>query len=152
MIVGKRGWLYDDFFAGLEGSPTQEAVIFPGYVPDADLPAIYTGAQALVLPSLYEGFGLPILEAMGCGTPVVCSRTSSLPEVAGDAGILIDPGDSDDLAAGIARVIQDSVLRQELMQRGLSQAARFSWQRTAQETLAVYRQVTHSHLSGGNRP
>ncbi len=83
VIVGKRGWLYDDFFAQLENSPAKDAVIFPGFVPDADLPAVYAGAQALAFPSEFEGFGLPVLEAMACGTPVVCSNTSSLPEVAG---------------------------------------------------------------------
>ena len=99
VIVGKRGWLYDDFFAQLEQSPAKHAVIFPGWVDDADLPAIYAGAQALALPSVFEGFGLPVLEAMGCGTPVICSNSSSLPEVAGApsagsgqaAALLVDP-------------------------------------------------------------
>ena len=89
VIVGKRGWLYDDFIAQWEASPARDAVIFPGWVDDADLPAIYAGAQALAFPSIFEGFGLPILEAMGCGTPVACSNTSSLPEVAGDAALAV---------------------------------------------------------------
>ncbi|MCX7792128.1 MAG: glycosyltransferase family 4 protein [Chloroflexaceae bacterium] len=88
VIVGKRGWLYEDFFARLEGSPAKQAVIFPGFVPDADLPALYAGAQALAFPSEFEGFGLPVLEAMACGTPVVCSNTSSLPEITSPPGPL----------------------------------------------------------------
>ena len=149
VIVGKRGWLYDDFFARLEGSPAKQAVIFPGFVPDADLPAVYAGAQALAFPSEFEGFGLPVLEAMACGTPVVCSNTSSLPEVAGDpsagsgqaAALLVDPLDVDALTDALRRVLSDPALATELRGRGLAQAARFSWARAAEETLAVYRRV-----------
>jgi glycosyltransferase involved in cell wall biosynthesis len=142
VIVGKRGWLYDDFFAALEVSPAREAVLFPGYVRDADLAAVCAGAQVLVLPSEYEGFGLPVLEAMACGTPVVCSNASSLPEVAGDAALLFAPMDVDAITATLERVLTDADLRADLRARGLSQAAHFSWQRAAQETLAVYRQLT----------
>jgi len=141
VIVGKRGWLYDDFFAALEHSPVREHVIFPGFVPDADLPAVYTGAQALVLPSLCEGFGLPVLEAMACRTPVICSNTSSLPEVAGDAALLVDPTHVDEIAGAITRVLTDSALHAQMRVRGEEQAARFSWERTAEETLAVYQQL-----------
>jgi glycosyltransferase involved in cell wall biosynthesis len=141
VIVGKRGWLTDDFFAALEHSPVREHVIFPGFVPDADLPAVYTGAQSLVLPSLCEGFGLPVLEAMACHTPVICSNTSSLPEVAGDAALLIDPTDVDQIAGAITRVLTDSALSEQMRVRGEAQAARFSWERTAEETLAVYHQL-----------
>jgi glycosyltransferase involved in cell wall biosynthesis len=141
VIVGKRGWLTDDFFAALEHSPVREHVIFPGFVPDADLPAVYSGAQALVLPSLCEGFGLPVLEAMACRTPVICSNTSSLPEVAGDAALLIDPTDVDQIAGAITRVLTDSALSEQMRVRGEAQAARFSWERTAEETLAVYHQL-----------
>lgn len=141
VIVGRRGWLYADFFADLERLPARQAVLFPGYVPDGDLPAIYAGARALVLPSLYEGFGLPVLEAMACGTPVVCSRSSSLPEVAGEAALLIDPTDVQALEAGLASVLQDEAVRQEMRTRGLVQAGRFTWQRAARETLAVYQRL-----------
>lgn len=141
VIVGKRGWLFDAFFADLERSPAKDAVIFPGFVPDADLPAVYAGAQALAFPSEFEGFGLPVLEAMACGAPVVCSNTSSLPEVAGDAALLVDPLDVDALAAALARVLQDPALREQMRARGLAQAARFSWERAARETLAVYRRL-----------
>ena len=138
VIVGKRGWLYDNFFARLESSPAKSAVIFPGFVPDADLPAVYAGAQALAFPSEFEGFGLPVLEAMACGTPVVCSNTSSLPEVAGEAAVLVDPLDLEALTAGLRRILTNPDLACDLRVRGLAQAARFSWERAAKETLAVY--------------
>jgi glycosyltransferase involved in cell wall biosynthesis len=141
VIVGKRGWLYDDFFAQLERSPVKHAVIFPGFVPDADLPAVYAGAQALAFPSEFEGFGLPVLEAMACGAPVVCSNTSSLPEVAGAAALLVDPADTDAITAALRRVASDADLAADLARRGVAQAARFSWQRAAAETLAVYQRV-----------
>jgi len=141
VIVGKRGWLYDAFFAQLAGSPARDAVIFPGFVPDADLPAVYGGAQALAFPSEFEGFGLPVLEAMACGAPVVCSNSSSLPEVAGDAALLVNPLDVDALADGLENVLREPVLAAEMQARGLAQASRFSWERAAQETLAVYQLV-----------
>jgi glycosyltransferase involved in cell wall biosynthesis len=147
VIVGKRGWLYENFFAALERSPARQAVIFPGFVPDEDLPALYGGAQAMALPSLYEGFGLPVLEAMACGAPVVCSDTSSLPEIAGEAALLVSPTSVDDLTSTLSRVLQDEALRQEMHGAGLKQAARFSWERTARETLAVYRQVMWARRS-----
>ena len=141
VIVGKRGWLYDDFIAQWEASPARDAVIFPGWVDDADLPAIYAGAQALAFPSIFEGFGLPILEAMGCGTPVACSNTSSLPEVAGDAALLFDPQDVDALTDALRRLLSDRDLAEALAARGLAQAARFSWARAAQETAALYHEL-----------
>jgi glycosyltransferase involved in cell wall biosynthesis len=138
VIVGKRGWLYDDFFAQLEHSPAKEAVIFPGWVEDGDLPAIYAGAAATAFPSEFEGFGLPALEGMACGAPVVCSNTSSLPEIAGDAALLVDPADTDEIAAALRRVLSDPALADELRRRGHAQAARFSWERAARETAQVY--------------
>jgi glycosyltransferase involved in cell wall biosynthesis len=138
VVVGKRGWLYDDFFAAVEHSSAQRAVIFPGWVADADLPAVYAGAQALAFPSLFEGFGLPVLEAMACGTPVVCSNSSSLPEIAGDAALQVDPRDVDALAAALHRVLTDLALCEELRQKGFIQAGRFTWEETARQTLAVY--------------
>jgi len=139
VIVGKRGWLYDDFFAALENSPARQAVIFPGFVPDADLPAVYAGAQALVFPSLFEGFGLPVLEAMACGTPVVCSATSSLPEIAGEAALLVDPTSTETLTDALIRVLRDDALAAALRERGWIQAGRFTWQETARRTLDLYR-------------
>ena len=147
VIVGRRGWLYDDFFAALEQSPARDAVIIPGYVPDSDLPGVYSGAQALVLPSLYEGFGLPVLEAMACGTPVVCSNAASIPEIGGDAALYFDPVSMEAVVAAITRVLCDVSLQAEMKTRGLTQAACFSWERAAQETLAVYAQaIGHAGL------
>jgi len=112
-----------------------------GPVPEADLPALYSAAALFVFPSLYEGFGLPVLEAMACGVPVICSNTSSLPEVAGDAALLVDPTDAQSLAAAIAGLLEDEAQREEMRERGLQQAARFSWDRTAAMTLEMYREV-----------
>ncbi len=141
VIVGRRGWLYEGFFAALERSPARQAVLFPGFIPDADLPAAYAGAQALVMPSLYEGFGLPVLEAMACGTPVACSESSSLPEIAGDAALLFDPRDVDAIVTALRRIVTDADLASALRARGQAQAARFSWARAAQETLALYQRL-----------
>ncbi|MEW6231871.1 MAG: glycosyltransferase family 1 protein [Chloroflexota bacterium] len=141
VIVGKKGWLYQDFFRRLRELGLEGQVIFPGYVPDDDLPAIYSAAQVFAFPSLYEGFGLPPLEAMACGAPVVCSNTSSLPEVVGDAAILVNPRDVGEIVAAIERVIADSTLRDAMRAKGIAQAAKFSWERAARETLEVYANV-----------
>lgn len=117
------------------------AVIQLDYVAHDDLPALYNGATALVWPSLYEGFGMPPLEALACGTPVVTSAVASLPEVVGDAGLLVDPTSVEAIAAAIERVVNDAVLRQTLRARGLERAQRFTWARAAQQTLEVYRRV-----------
>jgi alpha-1,3-rhamnosyl/mannosyltransferase len=113
-------------------------VRFLGPVTSGDLPALYSGALLFVFPSLAEGFGLPPLEAMACGAPVVCSRASSLPEVVGDAGLLFDPADTAALQAALQRALADSGLRQELRQRGQARAAQFTWRATAEQTAAVY--------------
>ena len=115
--------------------------IFTGVVGDERLIRLYQGAALFVFPSRYEGFGLPVLEAMACGCPVVCSNASSLPEVAGDAGVLVDPDDIEHLAAAMAKVLSEPDLRRELRDHGLIRASRFSWDRTARETIAVYRRV-----------
>jgi alpha-1,3-rhamnosyl/mannosyltransferase len=125
----------------VEEQNMQDCVVFTGPVNEADLPALYSGATLFVFPSLYEGFGLPVIEAMACGTPVVCSNTSSLPEAAGDAALLIDPLDVNALAETIGRVLASQELRQYLREKGLAQAARFSWQQTAQQTLIAYNNV-----------
>jgi glycosyltransferase involved in cell wall biosynthesis len=138
VIVGRPGWLYDDFFARLETSLCRERVIMPGFVPDEDLTAVNAAATVAVLPSLYEGFGLPVLEAMACGVPVVCSETSSLPELGGSAARYFDPVDEEAMAATLAEVLSDDALRDEMRHQGLRQAACFSWKRAAQETRALY--------------
>jgi alpha-1,3-rhamnosyl/mannosyltransferase len=102
-------------------------------VDDEDLPALYRGAALFAFPSLYEGFGLPVLEAMACGIPVVCSNTSSLPEVAGNAALLVDPLDVDGLSAALHRALEDRELRKRMVDRGLAQAARFTWERSARQ-------------------
>ena len=144
-IVGRRGWLYEDFFAQLERSPARESVVFPGYVPDEDLPVIYAGAQALVFPSLYEGFGLPVLEAMACGTPVAASNASSIPEIGGDAALYFAPQDEEAMTATVRRILVAPDLAADLRRRGPARAARYSWERAARETRAVYERVLHRH-------
>ncbi len=116
-------------------------VVFTGWVPEEDKPALYSGARALVFPSLYEGFGLPPLEALACGTPVIASNRGSLPEIVGDGGVLVEPDDVEGLAAAMEKLLADDDLRTNLRQKGLAHAARFSWEKTARETLAVYQEV-----------
>jgi glycosyltransferase involved in cell wall biosynthesis len=140
-LVGGKGWLYDEIFECVEALRLTEHVRFLHDVIDADLPALYNAASLLTTPSFYEGFGLPALEAMACGTPVVVSNRSSLPEIVGEAGILVDPDDLDSIAQALARVLTDGVLRTQMREQGLARAAQFSWERAAQETLAVYGQV-----------
>jgi glycosyltransferase involved in cell wall biosynthesis len=137
VLAGQKGWLYDDIFAQVRKLGIADRVILTGYVPDSDLPALLSGALAFVFPSLYEGFGLPVLEAMACGTPVICSNASSLPEVAGDAALLVDPLDLHELAGAIHRIITDKDLRRLLVAKGFEQVERFSWHRCAQEALQV---------------
>jgi glycosyltransferase involved in cell wall biosynthesis len=119
----------------------EERVVFTGWVPEEDKPAVYSGARALVFPSLYEGFGLPPLEALACGTPVVASNRGSLPEIVGEGGLLLEPDDVEGLAEAMKRLLNDDTLWGDLRQKGLAHAASFSWEKTAQETLAVYREV-----------
>jgi glycosyltransferase involved in cell wall biosynthesis len=150
VIVGKRGWLCGDFLARLEKSPARDAVLFPGYVPDEDLPAVYAGAQGLVFPSLYEGFGLPVLEAMACGTPVVTSSASSIPEVAGDAALYFDPADVEAMVEAVRRLLCDSQLQHSMRTRGLTRAADFSWKVAATATRAVYDSVLRGRRAQEN--
>jgi glycosyltransferase involved in cell wall biosynthesis len=140
-IVGPRKWKYAHILQTVEELGIGDQVIFTGYVPEEDLPTLYSGADLFVFPSLYEGFGLPPLEAMACGTPVVCSNTSSLPEVVGDAAITVDPYDVKALADAMHRVLSDAALREELRAKGLARAKMFTWEKAARETLAVYEKV-----------
>jgi glycosyltransferase involved in cell wall biosynthesis len=141
LIAGRKGWLYQPTLDHVARTGMSDAVDFLDYVPDAELPALFAACDAFVFPSLYEGFGLPPLEAMACGAPVVCSNTSSLPEVVGDAALLINPRDVGEIANAIERVITDSTLRDSLRAKGLAQSKKFSWERAAHETLAVYKSV-----------
>lgn len=141
VVVGARKWKSSPIFDTVHRLGLEPYVQFTGYVPDEHLPALYSGADLFVFPSLYEGFGLPPLEAMACGTPVVCSNAASLPEVVGDAAVTVDPYDVDALAEAMHRVLADRELREDLRARGLARARQFTWERTARETLAVYREV-----------
>jgi glycosyltransferase involved in cell wall biosynthesis len=141
VITGKKGWKYKNIFETIEKLNLQKDVIFTGYVPDEDLPALYNAADLFVYPSIYEGFGLPPLEAMQCGTPVITSNTSSLPEVVGDAGIMVNPYDVDELANKMYEVLTNDGLREELSKKGLERAKLFSWKKCAEEHLKVYEEV-----------
>ncbi len=140
-IGGGKGWYYQEVFKLVEKFNLMNEVVFPGYLPQEDLRLWYNAATMFVYPSRFEGFGLPILEAMACGTPVITSNVSSLPEVAGDAAWLVDPTDIDALSEAMYRVFNNLDLRQTMRQKGLIQKAKFSWQKTATETTQVYRQV-----------
>jgi glycosyltransferase involved in cell wall biosynthesis len=118
-----------------------EQVVFAGFVPEEDLVALYNGAEAFLYPSLYEGFGLPVLEAMACGTPVIASTAGSIPEIAGEAALLIEPKDIEALALAIEQVVTDQALRRELIARGFEQVKKFSWEKAARELLTVYERV-----------
>ncbi len=145
LIVGGEGWLFGPVQKVVDELALGGDVIFTGHVPAADLPALYAGADCLLLPSLYEGFGFPVLEAMACGTPVVCSNVSSLPEVAGDAALTVAPTDDAALAAAIRRVLVEPGLADTLRTRGFVQAAQFRWDRCAQETVAVYQETVEKY-------
>ena len=139
VVVGRRGWLFNAVQRQVELLQLTDDVIFAGRVPDADLPALYSGADCFLMPSLYEGFGIPVLEAMACGAPVVCSRASSLPEVAGDAALFIEPMTGDGLAAAVRQVLSNPNMADKMSSDGARQASRFRWPRAAEETLQVYR-------------
>jgi glycosyltransferase involved in cell wall biosynthesis len=139
LIVGKAGWMYDGVFAQAERLRREGRVAFTGYVSEEELVALYTGARVFVYPSLYEGFGLPVVEAMQCGAPVITTDVSSMPEVAGDAARLVAPRDVGGFARAIGEVLTDDALAGDLARRGRERAASFSWERCAEETLRVYR-------------
>jgi alpha-1,3-rhamnosyl/mannosyltransferase len=141
VLVGWEGWGDKSWMETIRHAGLQKRIVFTGYVDDDTLACLYSGATAFVYPSMYEGFGLPILEAMACGCPVICSNTASMPEVAGDAAVLIDPCDVDDLANAIDALTASRDLRLERIQKGLVRAAEFSWSRTAELTRDVYYSV-----------
>lgn len=141
VIAGKKGWKYQEIFETIDKLNLKDDIIFTGYVPENDLPALYNAADLFVYPSIYEGFGLPPLEAMACGTPVITSNTSSLPEVVGNAGIMVDPLDINELAYSMHEVLTNSTLKIDLSKKGLERAKMFSWEKCARETLEVYEDV-----------
>jgi glycosyltransferase involved in cell wall biosynthesis len=136
VVAGGKGWMYDQVFQTIEKLGLQERVILPDFIFDDDLPALYAGATLFVYPSLYEGFGLPVAEAMACGAPVVSSNASSLPEVGGDAVLYFDPRDVDAMVETIRRALSDESLRWDLRARGFAQAKKFSWEKAARELQA----------------
>lgn len=143
LVVGRAAWQYSDVYGIAMQSGYRQDIIFTGYLPDDVLAALYRRCQVFVYPSLYEGFGLPVLEAMACGAPVITSNCSSLPEVAGNAAILVDPYSIDGIRTAIERISNSEELRQSLRQQGENRAKSFSWDRTAAMTLEVYERSIH---------
>jgi glycosyltransferase involved in cell wall biosynthesis len=141
VIVGQRGWMYDDVLREASRAELRGRVDLLGYVAEQELPALYSHATAFVYPSLYEGFGLPVVEAMACGTPVLTSRSSSLTEIAEGSALLADPHDEAALAEGLRALATDETLRADLRARGRRQAAAFTWERTGRETAQAYREA-----------
>lgn len=151
VLAGAKGWLYEEIFTSIDRLQLQERVIFPGYVADGDLAALYTMARVFVYPSTFEGFGLPVLEAMACGTPVITTNVSSLPEVAGDAAILISPDDIPALRQALRSLLSDQALHTELSGRALARSKEFSWRKTAEMTAEIYRNVLHNRVDSNQR-
>ena len=141
VLAGARGWKDESVLRSIETSALRDRIRVLGYVPETDLAALYSGADVFVYPSLHEGFGLPPLEAMACGVPVVTSNVTSLPEVVGDAALCVDPCDVEAIASSIERLVTDASLRQRLVNAGIRRAAEFRWDRVAEKTLAVYREA-----------
>jgi glycosyltransferase involved in cell wall biosynthesis len=144
VVAGGKGWYYDRIFAEVENLGLAGDIIFPGYVMQQELPLWYNAAELFVYPSRFEGFGLPVLEAMACGTPVITTDVASLPEVAGDATLLVSPDDETGLVETMRRALNDKLLRQEMATRGLAHSAEFTWERTARQTLGTYEQALAS--------
>jgi glycosyltransferase involved in cell wall biosynthesis len=151
VVVGGQGWMFEDTLAAVEAEGLRQRVHFAGFVEDRDLAAVYSLAVAFAFPSWYEGFGLPVLEAMACGTPVVVSDNSSLPEVVGGAGLLVDAADSAALADALLKILADEPLRRGLGSRGIERAKRFSWRNSAEQLLDVYQAMGHREVAAGPR-
>ncbi len=141
LVVGKKGWLYEGILEAPKKFGIKESVRFIDFVQDQELPSLYKNAKCFVLPSLYEGFGLPVLEAMKYGCPVVTSNVSSLPEAGGDAALYVDPQNVNDIAEKIDKVLSDPKLREEMVKKGHEQVKKFSWEKTARETLRVLEEI-----------
>ena len=141
VIAGKKGWMFQEVFDLVKRLELEDRVIFPGYVAEADKPCLYAGADVFLFPSLYEGFGMPPLEAMACGVPVITSNTSSLPEVVGDAGIQADPGDIDAICSAMLHLTSDPEARAAMKEKGLQRAKAFSWEDSVKKLLSVYEKL-----------
>lgn len=142
IIAGKKGWLYEEIFARVKSLHLQNKIIFPGYVSDEEKAALYTNASLFVLPSLYEGFGIPLLEAMSYGCPVISSFASSLPEIGGDACLYFDPTNPQELVDDMIALIDDSSLRRDLIQKGKKRVQLFSWEKCGEETLEIIKRLS----------
>jgi glycosyltransferase involved in cell wall biosynthesis len=141
VIAGGKGWLEGEMYQTIAKTGMKEYVHLIGFADDADLPVLYSAAACVVFPSLYEGFGFPVLEGMACGTPVITSNVSSLPEVAGDAALLINPVETDELTTAIQRIVEDADLRERLIQRGYQQIQHFTWANSAQHLYQIYQDI-----------
>ena len=141
VLVGRYGWMFEEVLKQIDVLHLEDKILLTGYVPQADLPWVYNLSSLFVYPTIYEGFGLPVLEAMACGIPVITTEVSSLPEIVGEAGVLVPVNDEQALYMAMDRVLKDSELYRDLTSMGPKRASKFSWQQTAQLTLQVYRQV-----------
>lgn len=144
-ITGKKGWMFEEIFATVKRLQLDSHVIFTGYIPEEHLPYLYTGCTASIYPSLYEGFGMPVLEALACGSPVITSNISSMPEITADAALLVDPRSVDQLTIAMERMLSDDGLREKMKNQALARSAKFSWEKTAQETLEIYSSTVDTH-------
>ena len=144
VLAGQKGWLYQKIFEAIESSPFKSDIRQVDYLPDSDVPALMNGAEVFAYPSFYEGFGLPVLEAMQCGTPVIISNISSLPEVGGEACLYIHPESSDELAGTLYKVLRDKAFQKTLSEKGVERAQQVSWEKCAKETLRAYEEVVNS--------
>ena len=144
VIAGGRGWKYKDIFREINKLSSASRIIFTGYLPREELRQLYNQASLFVYPSIYEGFGFPVLEALACGVPVITANTSSLPEVAGEAAVFIDPRSAEDISSAISMLLTEKEVRETLIRKGPAQVKKFSWERAAEETLNIYHEVAHS--------
>jgi glycosyltransferase involved in cell wall biosynthesis len=151
-IAGGKGWLYEETLELVKSLNLEAHVRFLSRVPDDDLHQLYVAARCHIHPAHYEGFGLPPLEAMACGTPTIVSNVSSLPEVVGDAALLVNPLDIEEIAVAMQRLLTDDDLHVELSEKGLQRARTFSWERAARRTLDVYRKVAEPQRTSSQRP
>lgn len=143
VIAGKKGWMFEEIFRKVKELNLEKQIIFTGFVEDGDVLALMAGAKVFVLPSFWEGFGIPVIEAMACGTPVVVSNGGSLPEIVGDAGVIVNPYDSKDIARGIKKILEsnNSNYRTRLINKGLKQVKKFNWENCAEKTLSILEKI-----------
>lgn len=152
VIAGMKGWMYDDLFEKVNKLGLESRVLFPGFIPEEDKHLLLCAAEVFAYVSLYEGFGLPVLEALACGIPTVTSNVSSLPEVAGDAALLVDPTNVEQIALALDRLLSDPELQQHLRETSILQAAQFTWKKMSLATLQVYRSTLYQinrHANSG---